>query len=85
MPSERFSSALTGQIVTHGAVVQWLQRRTAKCRRTAGKRPFSVYLTQVRKLPHRHVVLRLAGDRAGVAADAAAVVDQEPVLHGGTL
>ena len=51
MPSLRFSSALTGQIVTQGALVQWLQRRTAKCRLTAGKRPFSWYLTQVRKLP----------------------------------
>src|SRR5688572_11282388 len=51
MPSGRFSSALTGQMVTHGALLQWLQRRIAKWRRTLGKRPFSVYLTQVRKLP----------------------------------
>src|SRR5436190_16723863 len=50
MPSLRFDSALTGQIVTHGAFVQWLQRSTAKWRFTAGKRPFSWYLTQVRKL-----------------------------------
>ena len=51
MPSSRFSSALTGQIVTHGAFVQWLQRSTAKCRRIAGNFPFSAYCTHVRKLP----------------------------------
>src|SRR5262245_14867006 len=51
MPSARFSSAFTGQIVTHGAFEQWLQRNTAKWRFTAGKRPFSWYLTHVRKLP----------------------------------
>lgn len=51
MPSARFSSALTGQIVTHGALVQWLHRSTEKWRLMAGKVPFSVYLTQVRKLP----------------------------------
>src|SRR5262245_15091376 len=51
MPSLRFSSAFTGQIFTHGALLQWLQRRTAKWRRISGKRPFSTYLTQVRKSP----------------------------------
>src|SRR5690606_41238695 len=51
IPSGRFSSARTGQIVTHGAFVHWLQRSTAKCRRTCGKVPISVYFTQVRKLP----------------------------------
>ena len=51
MPSGRLSSAVTGQIVTHGAFVQWLQRSTVKWRFTAGKVPFSVYFTQVRKLP----------------------------------
>src|SRR5262245_16589085 len=51
MPSGRFESAPVGQIVTHGAAVHWLQRRTAKERLTAGNSPASVYLTQVRKLP----------------------------------
>ena len=51
MPSGRFSSALTGQIVTQGASEQWLQRWTRNERRTSGNRPCSVYLTQVRKLP----------------------------------
>ena len=51
MPSLRFSRAETGQIVTQGASVHWLQRKTAKERLTSGKVPASVYLTQVRKLP----------------------------------
>ena len=51
IPSGRFSSARTGQIVMHGASVHWLQRRTVNDRRTSGKVPSSVYLTQVRKLP----------------------------------
>ena len=51
MPSGRFSSALTGQIVTHGASVQWLQRSTRKWRLMSGKTPCSVYLTHVLKLP----------------------------------
>ena len=51
MPSGRLSSAVTGQIVTQGASVHWLHRRTAKCRFTCGKAPTSVYLTQVRKSP----------------------------------
>src|SRR5262245_52846960 len=51
IPSFLLSRAVTGQIVAHGAFVQWLQRSTAKWRRTSGKRPFSTYLTQVRKLP----------------------------------
>jgi pectin methylesterase-like acyl-CoA thioesterase len=51
MPSGRLCRAVTGQIVTHGAAVHWLQRSTAKWRRTAGKLPTSVYFTQVRKSP----------------------------------
>ena len=51
MPSGRLCSAVTGHRVTHGAWLQWLQRSTAKCRRTCGKVPISVYLTQVRKSP----------------------------------
>src|SRR5262245_4366873 len=51
MPSARLCRATTGQIVTHGALVHWLQRSTAKWRRTCGNVPTSVYLTQVRKSP----------------------------------
>jgi hypothetical protein len=51
MPSARFSSAEVGQIVTQGAAVHWLQRRTANERFTAGNSPASVYFTHVRKLP----------------------------------
>ena len=51
IPSERFSRALPGQIVTHGASVHWLQRRTAKSRLTEGNDPVSVYFTHVRKSP----------------------------------
>ena len=51
IPFAPFCSAPVGQIVTHGAAVHWLQRRTANERLTAGNSPSSVYLTQVRKLP----------------------------------
>ena len=51
MPSGRFASAETGQIVTHGAAVHWLQRSTVKERFTVGNAPSSVYLTQVRNEP----------------------------------
>src|SRR3954465_7209110 len=51
IPSARFSSAFTGQILTHGAFVQWLHRSTAKCRFTDGNVPFSTYLTHVRNDP----------------------------------
>ena len=52
MPScVRFVSAEVGQMVTHGAFVHWLQRRTANERFICGNVPCSVYLTHVRKLP----------------------------------
>ena len=38
----QFGSALTGQIVTHGAALHWLQRSTAKLRSTEGNSPRSV-------------------------------------------
>src|SRR5258707_12053912 len=50
-PSSRWYIAVTGQISTHGASSQWLQRRTAKCRRTSGKTPTSTFFTQVRNTP----------------------------------
>src|SRR5262245_59448880 len=51
MPSGRMYSAETGQISTHGASAQWLQRMTWKLRRTAGNSPVSTCLTQVRFTP----------------------------------
>ena len=51
MPSSRLNNALVGQIVTHGASVQWLQRITPKSRRESGNVPESTYLTQVRNWP----------------------------------
>ncbi len=48
MPSSRLISACVGQILTHGASVQWLQRITAKSRVESGNVPESTYLTQVR-------------------------------------
>src|SRR5690349_6446998 len=51
MPSARVNSARVGQIVTHGASVQWLQRSTPKLRVLSGKVPWSTYLTQVRNWP----------------------------------
>src|SRR5436309_16067105 len=50
-PSARVCRAVTGQMVTHGAHSQWLQRITVKSRRLLGKVPFSMYLTQVRSTP----------------------------------
>jgi len=51
MPSSRLNSELVGQISTHGASVQWLQRITPKSRVESGKVPESTYLTQVRNWP----------------------------------
>src|SRR5262245_50923628 len=51
MPSSRLNSALVGQILTHGASVQWLQRITAKSRGESGNVPESTYFTQVRNWP----------------------------------
>src|SRR5579875_3230128 len=48
MPSSRLKSALVGQIVTQGASVQWLQRRTPNDLVACGHSPLSTYLTQVR-------------------------------------
>src|SRR5207248_7704290 len=50
-PSGRLCSAVTGQMVTHGAHSQWLQRITVNNRRLLGKVPFSTYFTQVRSTP----------------------------------
>src|SRR5262249_47248153 len=46
-----------------------------------GIRPVLDVLHPRAEVPDRDIVLRLAGDRAGVAADAAVVVDEEAVLH----
>lgn len=51
MPSSRLKSAPVGQMATHGASVQWLQRRTEKNLLVTGQVPFSMYLTQVRLTP----------------------------------
>jgi hypothetical protein len=51
MPLSRLNSAVTGQIVTHGASSQWLHLRTEKNRLVSGYSPFSMYFTQVRKVP----------------------------------
>src|SRR4051794_22276592 len=51
MPSSRVNKAFVGQIFTHGASVQWLQRMTAKSRVDVGNVPRSTYFTQVRNCP----------------------------------
>ena len=51
MPSSRLYSAFVGQIATHGASVQWLQRITPKSRVLFGNVPLSTYFTQVRNCP----------------------------------
>src|SRR5437870_3243394 len=51
MPSFLVKSAVTGQISTHGASAQWLQRMTENSLRVSGNVPFSIYLTHVRLTP----------------------------------
>ncbi len=51
MPSRRRKRAVVGQISTHGASSQWLQRVTWKVRRVSGNTPFSTYFTHVRATP----------------------------------
>ncbi len=51
MPSARLYNADVGQIVTHGASVQWLQRITEKDRWVSGQVPCSTYFTHVRFTP----------------------------------
>jgi len=51
MPSDRLYKADVGQIVTHGASVQWLHRMTENDRLVSGQVPFSTYLTHVRFTP----------------------------------
>jgi hypothetical protein len=72
---------MTGQTVTHGAAAL-AAPQDAKWRRTAGKEPTPVF-DPGPEVAERHVVPGFAGDRAGVAADAAALVDYESVLHAG--
>src|SRR5262245_10977945 len=51
IPLSRRNNAVTGQIVMQGASSQWLHLRTEKNRRVSGYSPFSMYFTQVRKVP----------------------------------
>jgi hypothetical protein len=51
IPSFRLNSADVGQIVTHGASVQWLQRITENDRFVSGHVPCSTYFTHVRFTP----------------------------------
>src|SRR6185503_11261258 len=51
MPSARRNSAVTGQMVMHGASSQWLHLITEKKRRVSGYSPFSMYFTHVRNVP----------------------------------
>src|ERR1035438_2334928 len=82
IPSSRLYSAVTGQISTHGASVQWLQV-TAQNRemppRVRELTPLDV-LHPRPKHPQLHPVLDLARDRARVAADAPRLVKHERIL-----
>lgn len=51
IPSSRLNSAPVGQIFTHGASVQWLQRITPKDLVVFGNSPASTYFTHVRNWP----------------------------------
>jgi hypothetical protein len=51
IPSDRLNSAEVGQIATHGASEQWLQRMIENDRWASGHVPFSTYLTHVRLTP----------------------------------
>ena len=72
------NSALVGQMVMQGASSQWLQRITEKFRLTLGNVPVSMYFHPGAVHAEGHVVLALARDRAGVTADAAVAIEQEP-------
>ena len=51
IPSDLLNSDDVGQIVTHGASVQWLHLITEKDRLVSGQVPCSTYFTQVRFTP----------------------------------
>jgi hypothetical protein len=51
IPSSRLYNAVTGHIVTQGALLQWLQRITENERVEFGKIPSSIYFTQVLLTP----------------------------------
>ena len=81
MPSFRLWSALTGQIVHARRVVAVVAAQHREVPPHRGERALLDVLHPRPEVPDRHLVLGLARDRAGVAADAAVVVDQEAVLH----
>ena len=64
-----------------GGCCSGCHRVTWNDRRVLGYWPTSTYLTQVRYTHQGHLVLALARGAAGVAADAARVVDHEAVVH----
>src|SRR2546425_4762403 len=84
-PSSRWYIAVTGQISTHGASSQWLQRSTAKWRRTAGNSPTSTFFTQVRNTPRATSFSDLqAGGQAGEPIHFVLSVAPAPPLNAGT-
>ena len=81
MPSMRRYSVPVGQIATHGAVSQWLQRRTPKCRLVSGNRALLDVFHPGAKHAYWNLVLLLAGYGAGMTTDAAILVDDKAVAH----
>ncbi len=77
----RRKSAVVGQISTHGAASQWLQRITPKWRLVCRKLALLDVLDPRAEDADRYAMLFLAGDRAGVTADAAVVIDYEAVAQ----
>jgi len=78
MPSVRFSSALTGQIVTHGAFEQWLAAQNREMPSNLGEKALSRVLDPGPETASGTSVSQLASDGAGVATDATPVIHQEP-------
>ena len=70
--------AEVGHAVTHGASSHWLQRVTWNARRGLREDADVDVLHVGARDAERHLVLGLAGRGAGVAADAAGLVDDLP-------
>ncbi len=67
--------------MTQGASEHWLHRSTAKCADIRELTELGVFDRRP-EVADRNVVLGLASDGAGVAADAPRLIDDEAVLHG---
>ena len=84
MPSRRLKSALVGQILRAGRLVALVAEDREEEAARVGKGAFLDGLDPAAIDADRNLVLGLAGDGAGVTADAFSKIDGEPVVgHAG--